>query len=151
MPFLTGVGLAMLLFLMAMASSVCEALGFDADGDGASAGMVADGPAVEGAVRFAGGEVELPEGAVVEVRLQDTSIADAPAVTLGEQVIPDARSLPVAFRIPYDPADIDERFEYSLQASVTLDGRLLYINDTVHLVLTGGAPDDLDIEVIRVR
>lgn len=148
MPLLPGVGLALLLFLMAMASSVCEALGFG--GDGASVGMVADGPAVEGAVRFAGGEVELPEGTVVEVRLQDTSIADAPAVTLGEQVIPDARYLPVAFRIPYDPSDIDERFEYSLQASVTLDGRLLYINDTVHLVLTGGAPEDLDIEVIRV-
>ena len=149
MPLLPGVGLAMLLFLMAMASSVCEALGFD--GDGASVGMVADGPAVEGAVRFAGGEVELPEGAVVEVRLQDTSIADAPAVTLGEQVIPDARYLPVAFRIPYAPATIDERFEYTLQASVTLDGLLLYINDTVHLVLTGGAPEDLDVEVIRVR
>ena len=147
MPLLPGVGLALLLFLMALASSVCETLGFD---DGASVGMVADGPAVEGAVRFAGGEVELPEGAVVEVRLQDTSIADAPAVTLGEQVIPDARHLPVAFRIPYDPADIDERFEYSLQASVTLDGRLLYINDTVHLVLTGGASEDLDVEVIRV-
>lgn len=148
MPLLPGVGLALLLFLMAMASSVCETLGFG--GDGASVGMVADEPAVEGAVRFAGGEVELPEGAVVEVALQDTSIADAPAVMLGEQVIPDARYLPVAFRIPYDPSDIDERFEYSLQASVTLDGRLLYINDTVHLVLTGGAPEDLDIEVIRV-
>lgn len=151
MPLLTGVGLAMLLFLMAMASSVCETLGLDGDGDGdgASVGMVADGPAVEGAVRFAGGEVELPDGAVVEVLLQDTSLADAPAVTLGEYVV-HARSIPVPFRIPYDPAAIDERFEYTLQASVTLDGRLLYVNDTVHLVLTGGAPEDIDVEVIRV-
>ena len=150
MPLLTGVGLALLLFLMAMASSVCETLGLDGDGDGASVGMGADGPAVEGAVRFAGGEVELPEGAVVEVLLQDTSLADAPAVTLGEHVIRDARFIPLDFRIPYDPAAIDERFEYTLQASVTLDGRLLYVNDTVHLVLTGGAPEDIDVEVIRV-
>lgn len=149
MPLLTGVGLALLLFLMAMASSVCETLGLDGDGDGASVGMGADGPAVNGAVRFAGGEVELPEGAVVEVLLQDTSLADAPAVTLGEYVV-HARSIPVVFRIPYDPAAIDERFEYTLQASVTLDGRLLYVNDTVHLVLTGGAPEDIDVEVIRV-
>ncbi len=149
MPLMTGVGLALFLFLMALASSVCDALGL-----GESAvpdDMLADGPAVEGRVFFGGGAVELPEGAVVEVQLQDTSLADAPAVTLGEQAFPDARGLPLAFRIPYDPDRIDERREYSLQASVTLDGRLLYINDTVHTVLTGGAPEDSDVEVIRVR
>ena len=144
MPLLTGFGFAMLLLLMALASSVCEALGL---GDGAAPG----GDAVEGRVFFGDGEVELPDGAVVKVSLQDTSRADAPAVTLGEQVIRDARRLPLAFRIPYDPADIDQRNEYTLQASVTLDGRLLYTNDTVHTVLTGGSPEDSDIEVIRVR
>ena len=145
MPLLTGFGFAMLLLLMALASSVCEALGL---GDGVAP---AGGDAVEGRVFFGGGEVELPDGAVVEVRLQDTSRADAPAVTLGERVIRDARRLPLAFRIPYDPADIDQRNEYTLQASVTLGERLLYTNDTVHSVLTGGAPEDSDIEVIRVR
>lgn len=145
MPLLTGFGFAMLLLLMALASSVCEALGL-------GAGVApAGGDAVEGRVFFGGGEVELPDGAVVKVSLQDTSRADAPAVTLGEQVIRDARRLPLAFRIPYDPADIDQRNEYTLQASVTLDGRLLYTNDTVHAVLTGGSSEDSDIEVIRVR
>ena len=150
MPLMPGVGLALLLFLMGLAASVCESLGFD-DAVAPVAPGVVGGPAVEGSVYFGGGEVELPAGAVVEVQLQDTSLADAPAVTLGEQVIRDARALPVAFRIPYDPADIDQRFEYSLQASVTLDGRLLYTNDTVHTVLTYGSPEDSDIEVIRVR
>ena len=150
MPLMTGVGLALLLFLVGLAASVCESLGFD-QGVAPVAPGVVGGPAVEGRVFFGGGEVDLPDGAVVEVQLQDTSIADAPAVTLGEQVIRDARALPVAFRIPYDPADIDQRFEYSLQASVTLDGRLLYVNDTVHTVLTAGSPEDSDIEVIRVR
>ena len=145
MPLLTGFGFAMLLLLMALASSVCEALGL---GDGVAP---ASGDAVEGRVFFGGGEVELPDGAVVKVSLKDTSRADAPAVTLGEQVIRDARRLPLAFRIPYDPADIDQRNEYTLQASVTLGERLLYTNDTVHTVLTGGAPEDSDIEVIRVR
>lgn len=147
MPLLTGFGFSMLLVLMALASSVCEALGF---GDGAGPD-VADGPAVEGRVFFGGGEVELPDGAVVEIALQDTSRADAPAVTLGERVIRDARRLPVAFRIPYDPADIDQRRDYTLLARITLGERLLYINDTVHAVLTGGFPEDSDIEVVRVR
>ena len=145
MPLLTGFGFAVLLLLMALASSVCEALGL---GDGATP---ASADAVEGRVFFGGGEVELPDGAVVKVSLQDTSRADAPAVTLGEEVIRDARRLPVAFRIPYDPADIDQRNEYTLQASVTLGERLLYTNDTVHTVLTGGSSEDSDIEVIRVR
>lgn len=145
MPLLTGFGFAMLLLLMALASSVCEALGL-------GAGVApAGGDAVEGRVFFGGGEVELPDGAVVKVSLQDTSRADAPAVTLGEQVIRDARRLPLAFRIPYDPADIDQRNEYTLRASVTLGERLLYTNDTVHPVLTSGSPEDSDIEVIRVR
>lgn len=145
MPLLTGFGFSMLLVLMALASSVCEALGF---GDGVAP---AGGDAVEGRVYFGGGEVELPDGAVIEIALQDTSRADAPAITLGERVIRDARRLPVAFRIPYDPADIDQRRDYTLLARITLGERLLYINDTVHSVLTGGAPEDSDIEVIRVR
>ena len=107
--------------------------------------------AVAGRVYFGDSEVTLPEGAVVTVQLLDTSLADAPAVTLGEQIIRDARSLPLAFRVGYDPAAIDERNEYSLQATVRHDGRLLYINDTVHLVLTRGAPLDSDIAVIRVQ
>ncbi|MCY3886603.1 MAG: YbaY family lipoprotein [Chloroflexi bacterium] len=107
--------------------------------------------AVTGRVYFGGGEVTLPEGAVVTVRLLDTSLADAPSTTLGEQIIRDAGRLPLAFRVGYDPAAIMEGYEYSLQATVRHDGRLLYINDTVHPVLTRGAPRNRDIEVIRVQ
>lgn len=150
MPILTGFGFSMILLLMALASSVCEALGFD-DGAATTDSAAASDAAIEGRVYFGGGEVDLPDGAVVEVRLLDTSRADASAITIGEQVIRDARRLPVAFRIPYDPADIDERLDYTLQARITLGERLLYVNDTVHPVLTSGAPRNSDIEVIRVR
>ena len=115
-----------------------------------TAGSPADA-AVAGRVTFGGGEVTLPEGAVVTVQLLDTSLADAAATIIGEQIIRDARGLPLAFRVDYDPAAIKDRNEYSLQATVRHDGRLLYINDTVHLVLTRGAPLDRDIEVIRVE
>ena len=107
--------------------------------------------AVSGVVYANGGDVSLPDGAVVTVKLLDVSLADGPSTTLGEHVIDDAARLPVEFRIPYDPEVIDERYNYSLQATVRLDGRLLYINDTVHSVLTFGNPAHGDIEVIRIR
>ena len=105
---------------------------------------------VSGRVYFGGGEVELPEGAVVTVRLLDISLADAASVTLGEQVIRGAQGLPLQFRVAYDEEDIDEHNDYSLQATVRHQGRLLYINDTVHTVLSRGYPEDSNIEVIRV-
>ena len=105
---------------------------------------------VTGKVYFEGGDVDLPDGAVVTVKLLDISYADAPSMTLGEHVIDDSRSLPLKFRIPYDKDAIDDRNEYSLSARIELDGRLLYINDTVHPVITRDNPGDRDIEVILV-
>ena len=104
-----------------------------------------------GEVVWEGGAVELPDGAVLTVTLADTSIADAPWVVLSQQVLNDVAELPAAFRLEYDPAQIDERMEYSLSASVELNGRLIYVNDTVHTVLTGGSPAQSDVTVIAVR
>lgn len=104
-----------------------------------------------GEVIWEGGAVELPEGAMLTVTLADTSIADAPWVVLSQQVLKDVAKLPTAFRLEYDPAQIDERMEYTLSASVEVGGRLIYVNDTVHTVLTGGSPAQSDVAVIAVR
>ncbi len=126
------------------AAEVIEDEDEDEDDEAARDGVVS------GRVYFGGGEVELPEGAVVTVRLLDISLADAASVTLGEQVIRGAQGLPLQFRVAYDEEDIDEHNDYSLQATVRHQGRLLYINDTVHTVLSRGYPEDSNIEVIRV-
>lgn len=105
---------------------------------------------LEGEVWFAGGAVELPDGAIAAVSLLDTSLQNAAATLIGEQVRAVA-ALPFDFRIEYDPSLIQERNEYSLQARVELEGELLYINDTVHTVLTRGSPAQSGIEVIRVE
>ena len=104
---------------------------------------------MDGRVWFAGGDVALPDGAVATVSLLDTSLQDVAATLLGEQTVPVA-ALPFNFRVEYDPSRIEERNEYSLQAQVKLDGDLLYINDTVHTVLTYGSPAQSDIEVIQI-
>ncbi|MYB21624.1 MAG: hypothetical protein F4066_05690 [Chloroflexi bacterium] len=114
----------------------------------AMAGCVS-GDSVSGKVRFHR-DVELPAGTTVTVKLLDTSLADASAIELGRDVIGDAESLPVRFRIEYDGDEIDDRREYTLSARVEVGDQLLYINDTVHPVLTGGHPRNSDVRVISV-
>lgn len=128
------------LLLMALVTAACAAQ--QAAPRGGTAVM-------EGRVWFADGEVALPDGAVATVSLLDTSLQDVAATVIGRHALAVA-SLPFDFRIEYDPSQIEDRNEYSLQARIELDGRLLYINDTVHTVLTGGSPAQSDIEVIRI-
>jgi putative lipoprotein len=95
----------------------------------------------------------LPPEAVVIVRLQDISRADAPAILLGEQRIElDGRQVPIPFEIGYDPAIIDDRMSYSVSARIELGDELLMISDTVHPVITRGAPtENIEIRVVPVR
>ena len=104
---------------------------------------------VSGEVQFHR-DVDLPEGATVTVKLLDTSLADASAIELGRDVIENADALPIRFSIEYDPADIEGRAEVTLSARVEVGDDLLYINDTVHPVLTGGNPRNSDVRVISV-
>ena len=59
-----------------------------------------------------------------------------------------ARQLPTWFRIEYDPREIRPGGEYSLQAEVRLGDEQLYVNDTVHPVITRGAPRNIDVLVV---
>ena len=90
--------------------------------------------------------IALPPTAVIQVRLVDVSLADAPAVVLGEQLIQAGGSqVPFSFEIPYDPARIDPSFSYAIQARIEDGGRLLFINDQHYAVVTRGAPVQLDM------
>ena len=104
---------------------------------------------ISGEVRFHR-DVDLPDGATVTVWLLDTSYADADAIELGRDVIANAERLPIRFSIEYNPNDIDDRAEITLSAQVELGNELLYINDTVHPVLTRGAPRNSDVQVISI-
>ncbi len=125
------------LWLAILAGAACATFG------------CSSGDSISGEVRFHR-EVDLPDGATVTVKLLDTSLADASAVELGAVVIEDAKSLPVAFSIEYDPDEVDSRAEITLQARVEVGDDLLYINDTVHPVLTRGNPRNSDVQVISV-
>ena len=93
----------------------------------------------------------LPPGAVITIRLQDVSRADAPAIVLDEQVITTAgEQMPIPFALSYDPAAIDERFTYQVHVRVEVDGQLWYITKTMHNVITRGAPTE-GVEVLVER
>lgn len=74
--------------------------------------------------------IALPPNAVVTVQLADVSLADAPAAVLGEQVIDPAGQVPVAFDIKFDSETLRPNMTYALQARITVDNQLWFINDT---------------------
>ena len=105
---------------------------------------------VTGTVAYPG-SAPLPPGAELTVRLEDVSRADAPSITIAERVIANPGQSPIPFEIGYDPADIDARFDYSIQATITHGDTLLFINDTVYSVLTQGYPSGVDMVLVSVR
>lgn len=95
----------------------------------------------------------VPEGATINVQIQDTSRADAAAVTIGEQTMAGAgQSSEIPFAVSYDPQVIDDRFEYTMRVRIEDEnGSLLFINDTAIPVITrGAATENVEIPVIAV-
>ena len=90
--------------------------------------------------------IALPPDAIVKVQLVDVSRADASAIVLGEQLIDTAgKQVPFRFAIAYDPARIDERMTYAVQARIESGGRLLFISDQRYAVITRGAVKHVDM------
>jgi putative lipoprotein len=95
--------------------------------------------------------VALPPDAVVEVRLEDTTRADAAARTIGQATIPThGAQVPIPFRIEYDSAAIDPSHSYSVRATIYVGGKLLFSSPTMYPVLTRGAGNEAAIEVYMI-
>lgn len=94
--------------------------------------------------------IALPPGAQLEVRIEDVSLADAPAVTLSERILPIETQVPIAFEISVDRAKLQPGRRYGLRASITLDGRLLFTTDTYIAVPPENGGDRIDIVLVAV-
>jgi uncharacterized lipoprotein YbaY len=93
-------------------------------------------------------KIALPPTAVVEVKLQDVSLQDGPAVTIAQQTISlDDRQVPVPFTLLYDPTQIDPRRTYAVQARILVAGQLRFINTITYPVITNGRPTQVNIVV----
>jgi putative lipoprotein len=95
--------------------------------------------------------IALPPDAVVTVRIEDVSKADAMAEVIGEQVIhTDGAQVPIPFEVAYDTNQIEENHSYSLRARIEDGaGKLLFTNDTSVPVITRGNPTQ-DVKVLVV-
>lgn len=87
--------------------------------------------------------------AVFEARLEDVSRADAPAEVLGTARIDPAGAPPYRFEIAFDAAKIRPQGRYGVRASLSAGGRLQFVTDTFHAVLTHGAGDSVKIVLRR--
>jgi len=106
---------------------------------------------VTGAVTYKQ-RIALPEDAVVQVQIQDTSLADAPAKVIGEQTIESPGQVPIPYEVCYDSSQIEDNHTYTMSARISdSEGNLLWINDTAIPVITNGNPtENVEIPVIQV-
>jgi putative lipoprotein len=94
--------------------------------------------------------IALPPGAVAEVWLLDTSLADAPSVEIAYQEIEEPGSPPISFALEYDTSKIQEGMQYSVRARIRHADQLLFTTDTHYPVLTRGAGNTADVLLIMV-
>jgi putative lipoprotein len=78
--------------------------------------------------------IALPPNAVVNVRLMDVSLADAPAAVVAEQTIEPAGQVPIAFQLTFDPAVVQPKITYAVQARITVGDELWFITDQRYAV-----------------
>jgi putative lipoprotein len=95
--------------------------------------------------------IELSPDAVVTVTLADVSRQDVAAKVLAEQIISNPGRSPIPFELSYDPDAIVANHSYAVQARIEWEGRLLFINDTRHCVITRGCPSTLEVAVVPAR
>jgi putative lipoprotein len=94
--------------------------------------------------------IALPPNAVVRVKIEDVSRADAPAISIAnEQIETKGRQVPIAFDVKYDPSVINPAHRYQIRATITAkeDGveRTLFTSTTAYPVLTQNAPSKVDM------
>jgi uncharacterized lipoprotein YbaY len=96
--------------------------------------------------------IALPPNAVLEVQLVDVSRADAPAITLASQsIVTGGRQVPIPFELVYNPDQIDPRMSYAVQARISVDDELQFINTRRFSVISQGNPNQVDVVVDPVR
>ncbi len=94
----------------------------------------------------------LTSGAKLVMDLRDVSLQDAAAPLIARQTIEGPGQAPIKFKVEYNRDDIDSRHTYGISARIIeSDGRLAFINDTAHDVITRGNPSKVDMVLVLVE
>lgn len=98
--------------------------------------------------------IALLPSAQIEVRLDDVSLADAPARNIARQTFgANGQQVPIAFLLRFDRSQIDPRHSYAVSARITGDdGKLMFITDTRNSVAFSGSEIDTGtLNLVMVR
>lgn len=88
-----------------------------------------------------------PEGAVLNVTLQDISRADAPSIELArdERII--TQQVPLPFQLTYRTDNLLANHTYSVRARISYQGKLLFTSTQAYLV----QPQQAEQPLLRIR
>lgn len=90
----------------------------------------------------------LPPDAVVYITLVDVSPRqDASGDIIARQTITKPGQIPIPFEVKYNPSQINYKYNYAIQAHITVKGKLLFINTLPYPVITRGNPNTIDVIV----
>ncbi|WEK39187.1 MAG: YbaY family lipoprotein [Candidatus Brevundimonas colombiensis] len=96
--------------------------------------------------------IMLPPGHVLTVRVEDVSLADAPAKVLAETRETLTGGPPYSVTLGFPTSQIDPRHTYAVRAEIRdPSGALVFTTDTRHSILTHGAPTSAEIVLKSVR
>lgn len=113
---------------------------------------VTTGTTVVNVTAFYRERIMLPPGHVLNVRVEDVSLADAPARVLAEASEPLAGAPPYRLTLAFSSAQIDPRHTYAVRADIRdPSGALVFVSDTHTPILTNGASTSAEIVLKSVR
>ena len=92
----------------------------------------------------------LPPDSEVSVRILDVSRGEERAEVLGEQTIKNPTVMPVPFQIEYRADDGLLTRGVTVDARISVGGRLRYTTRTAHPITAGNVHDSLQIDVTPV-
>lgn len=130
-PMLSGVAIAVALSACAGKSAQVPVPAADPNGINTLSQQSIQQPNVSGTI-WIKQKVALPPDAVLTVTLSDASLADAPSKVVAQRAVrTEGKQAPFSFVLPYNPSDVQPNARILLSAAVTINGKLVFITDTV--------------------
>ncbi len=133
--------------VLVMSACAAPPPGAEMSGGGTSAGQASPGMTIVNVTALYRERIMLAPGHVLNVRIEDVSLADAPARVVADTSEPlNGRAPPYAVTLGFPTAQIDQRHTYAARAEIRdASGRLVFVTDSRHAVLTNGAPTFAEI------
>lgn len=116
---------------------------------GAASVAAQSAPRVSGSVTYRE-KMVLPPSAVLEIRLEDVSRAEAAPPIVAARQIEHPGQVPVRFELPYDAQMIEARGRYAVRASIKDGDIVLFTSRDTVLVLTQGHGVHADLVLTHV-